>query len=225
MDAVRELTVESAMLRIIASIVLGGVLGMERGLKNRPAGLRTYILVCMGACIVMVTNQYVYQAFETGDPVRMAAQVISGIGFLGAGTIIVTPRNRIKGLTTAAGLWAAACTGLALGIGLYEVALIGGLAIFLVLTILQKWEIHLRHSSRIVDLYIELDRKVTLGEFLRGLRECNIEPSNLQLDQEILPDDQEINFIITLKGSGQRSHDEILRVVRRTKGVLFFEEL
>ena len=79
MDAVRELTVESAMLRIIASIVLGGVLGMERGLKNRPAGLRTYILVCMGACIVMVTNQYVYQAFETGDPVRMAAQVISGI--------------------------------------------------------------------------------------------------------------------------------------------------
>ena len=101
------------------AIVLGGMIGMERGLKNRPAGLRTYMLVCLGACIVMLTNQYVYEAFGVGDPVRMGAQVVSGIGFLGAGTIIVTARNQIKGLTTApafgpapawAWLWALAYT-------------------------------------------------------------------------------------------------------------------
>ena len=106
LNAIRELTFASMLTRIAVSIVLGAILGVERGLKNRPAGLRTYILVCMGACIIMLTNQYVYMAYNTGDPVRMAAQVVSGIGFLGAGSIIVTKQNQIRGLTTAAGLWA-----------------------------------------------------------------------------------------------------------------------
>ena len=133
LDEIRELTFLSMLLRIFVSIALGAILGIERGLKNRPAGLRTYILVCMGSCIVMLTNQYVYAAYNTGDPVRMAAQVVSGIGFLGAGSIIVTKQNQIKGLTTAAGLWAAAAVGLAIGIGLYEVALVGGLSILIIL--------------------------------------------------------------------------------------------
>ena len=101
---IRELTLTSIAVRILLAIVLGGVIGLERGMKNRAAGLRTYMLVCMGACIVMITNLYIYQAYDTGDPVRMGAQVVSGIGFLGAGSIIVTARNQIKGLTTAAGL-------------------------------------------------------------------------------------------------------------------------
>ena len=97
----RELTLASIVLRILLAVFLGGVIGLERGMKNRAAGLRTYMLVCMGSCIVMVTNQYIYQAYGTGDPVRMGAQVVSGIGFLGAGSIIVTARNQIRGLTTA----------------------------------------------------------------------------------------------------------------------------
>ena len=96
MTTAREFTYLEAGLRILMAIVLGGMIGMERGLKNRPAGLRTYMLVCLGACIVMLTNQYVYEAFGVGDPVRMGAQVVSGIGFLGAGTISVTARNQIK---------------------------------------------------------------------------------------------------------------------------------
>ena len=82
MTTAREFTYLEAGLRILMAIVLGGMIGMERGLKNRPAGLRTYMLVCLGACIVMLTNQYVYEAFGVGDPVRMGAQVVSGIGFL-----------------------------------------------------------------------------------------------------------------------------------------------
>ena len=104
----REVTLLAVVLRIFLSVLIGGLIGLERGLKNRPAGLRTYMVVCLGACLVMLTNQYVCQVFGTGDPVRMGAQVVSGIGFLGAGTIIVTKRNQIKGLTTAAGLWASA---------------------------------------------------------------------------------------------------------------------
>ena len=90
----REVTLLSVALRVAAAIIVGGLIGLERGLKNRPAGLRTYMVVCLGSCLIMLTNQYIYQVTGTGDPVRMAAQVVSGIGFLGAGTIIVTRRNR-----------------------------------------------------------------------------------------------------------------------------------
>ena len=100
---VRELTYAAIVIRILAAFALGGIIGMERGMKNRPAGLRTYMLVCVGSCLIMLTNQYIYQVFGTGDPVRMGAQVVSGIGFLGAGPIVVTKRNQIRGLTTAAG--------------------------------------------------------------------------------------------------------------------------
>ena len=144
---IRELTLLSVLVRCFASVLLGGIIGLERGLKNRAAGFRTYMLVCLGSCIVMVTNQYIYQLYGVGDPVRMGAQVISGIGFLGAGTIIVTTRSQIKGLTTAAGLWASACLGLAVGVGFYEVALIGGFCVLLVLTIFHSWENYMRRNT------------------------------------------------------------------------------
>ena len=137
---IREVTYLAVALRIFAAVVIGGLLGLERGMKNRAAGLRTYMLVCVGACVIMLTNQYIYQTYGSGDPVRMGAQVVSGIGFLGAGTIIVTRRNQIKGLTTAAGLWASAGVGLALGIGFYEAAVTGAVAIFIIMTLLQKMD-------------------------------------------------------------------------------------
>ena len=168
MDEIRFLTDSSIVIRILFSLVIGGILGLERGLKNRPAGLRTYILVCMGSCIVMMTNQYVYQVYGTGDPVRMAAQVISGIGFLGAGTIIVTRRNQIKGLTTAAGLWASACIGLSIGIGLYEVAVIGGAAIFIVLTLLNHWDLFIRSRAKDAEAYVEIPESMSFSVFLHG---------------------------------------------------------
>ena len=164
--ALREVTWLAVILRIIVSFVLGGMLGMERGLKQRPAGLRTYMLVCVGACLIMMTNQYIYQATGTGDPTRMSAQVISGIGFLGAGTIVVTQHNQIKGLTTAAGLWACAAVGLALGIGFYEAALISGTAIYVILTLLQRWDDKLKGKTKIIELYIEMAESVALGELI-----------------------------------------------------------
>ena len=152
MEYLRDLNVVSISLRILLSILIGGILGVERGRKNRPAGLRTYILVCLGSALVMMTNQYVYVTFETGDPVRLGAQVISGIGFLGAGTIVLTGRNKIMGITTAAGLWTAACSGLAIGIGFYEGAVLGGLAIAFTVSGLLKFDIWIRKKSRYLDL-------------------------------------------------------------------------
>ncbi len=218
---IREVTYLAVALRIVAAVLVGGLLGLERGMKNRAAGLRTYMLVCVGACIIMLTNQYIFQVYGAGDPVRMGAQVVSGIGFLGAGTIVVTRRNQIKGLTTAAGLWASAGIGLALGIGFYEAALMGGLAIFTVITLLQRMDNRMRRKNKRVDVYIELSQEVTLGDFLRSVREKEIEASNVQREQ----DADSRAYIATLKVKKRSSHQEIFDIVREIPGVAYVEEL
>ena len=225
MTTAREFTYLEAGLRILMAIVLGGMSGMERGLKNRPAGLRTYMLVCLGACIVMLTNQYAYEAFGVGDPVRMGAQVVSGIGFLGAGTIIVTARNQIKGLTTAAGLWASACVGLALGIGLYAVSIMGSVAIFVILTLLHELDFRMRRSTKQVEVYVELKHNVAVGQFLDFVRDRQYEPSNLQILLENTSDNGILAFSVTLKGQKNCNHDDIVTTVKTMPGIGYVEEL
>ena len=220
----REVTYLAVVLRIFAAVLAGGVLGLERGMKNRPAGLRTYMLVCVGACIVMLTNQYIYQVFGSGDPVRMGAQVVSGIGFLGAGTIIVTRRNQIKGLTTAAGLWSAAGVGLALGVGFYEAAVVGALAVFFVMTLLQRMDNKLHRRSRQLEAYIELDG-ISLGDFLRTMRQEEIDVSNVQRESGEEESDGVRAYVATLKGQKRQNHQELMEKVLAIPGVIFAEEL
>ena len=221
---IREVTYLAVAMRVFAAVLIGGILGLERGMKNRPAGLRTYMLVCVGSCVVMLTNQYAYQVFGVGDPVRMGAQVVSGIGFLGAGTIIVTRRNQIKGLTTAAGLWAAAGVGLALGIGFYEAAIAGTLAVFIVIAMLQKMDNKLHRRSKQLEAYIELST-ISLGDFLRTMREADIEVSDVQRESSEDETSGARAYVATLKGKTRKSHTELMEKVLEIPGVVFVEEL
>lgn len=223
--ALREITIWSVVLRILAAVIVGGLIGMERGLKNRPAGLRTYMVVCVGACMIMLTNQYVTQVFGTGDTVRMGAQVVSGIGFLGAGTIVVTRRNRIKGLTTAAGLWAAAGVGLALGIGFYEAALFGGLAIFIVMTLLHTMDNKMRRKTKTLDIYVELKKESPLGDFLRDIRAQGIDVRNTNREHDSDIDDSCRAYFITLKLQKRQYHAEVADQIREIPGVVYLETL
>jgi putative Mg2+ transporter-C (MgtC) family protein len=225
LNAIRELTLLAVLVRSFLSTVLVGIIGLERGIKNRPAGLRTYMLVSLGASLVMMTNQYISQVFGTGDPARMAAQVVSGIGFLGAGTIIVTSRSQIKGLTTAAGLWAAAAMGLATGIGFYEAALIGAVLIFFILSILHEFDDRMRKRTKQIEAYIELRRQVPLGNFIRYVREQRIETSNMQMQSEFYQGEGIVAFVVTLKGLDKQSHDDIIRILRMMDGLAYMEEL
>ena len=225
MDEIRILTEGAIVVRILISLAFGAILGLDRGLKSRPAGLRTYILVCVGSCIVMMTNQYVYQVFDTGDPVRMAAQVVSGIGFLGAGTIIVTRRNQIRGLTTAAGLWASACVGLAIGIGLYEIALVGGLAVIIVLTSLGHWDLFIRRRARDVDVYIELPVSFSFAVFLEKLRQQGLGISNLQFTGGEGSASDHLGFVCTLSCAQRMDHALMLAAVRSIGPRISVEEL
>lgn len=221
----RELTQLAVILRILAAFVCGGVLGLERGLKNRPAGLRTYMLVCVGSCVIMMTNQFVWQTTGTGDPVRLGAQVVSGIGFLGAGTIIKTHHNQIKGLTTAAGLWSCAAVGLALGIGFYEAAVFAGFAVFFVLTGLHRLDDKMHSSTKVIEIYVELGDNTSIGYFIRGVRKLELEIGNIQLEQDGALDEDVRAIVATLKSDKRLSHQDIMSDIRKIKGVKYLEEL
>lgn len=225
MKALREVTILSIVIRIFLSVIIGGLIGLERGLKNRPAGLRTYMTVCLGACLIMLTNQYIYQVTATSDPVRMGAQVVSGIGFLGAGTIVVTRRNQIKGLTTAAGLWAAAAVGLAIGIGFYEAALIGGFAVFTSMTLLQRFDNKMRRSTKILEIYVELNKDCTLGDFLRQVRKKDIDVQKTIREQDSDIEDGVRAYFSTLRLQKRQHHMEIIDEIRLIPGVICVEEL
>lgn len=220
-----ELTMLGICVRIFIAFLVGGIIGMEREMNNHSAGLRTYMLVCVGSCLIMMTNQYVYQVFGTGDPLRMGAQVVSGIGFLGAGTIIVTRNNQVKGLTTAAGLWAAAGVGLAVGIGFYEAALIASVAIFIILTFLHRWDDQVHRKAKVIDVYIELSKECPLGQFLRHLRKMELEFENIQLDREASVDEDVRSLVATLKSKKRVNHKKLLNEIRELEGVMYLEEL
>ena len=220
----REITYLAIALRLVVAVICGGALGLERGMKNRPAGMRTYMLVCVGSCLIMLTNQYLFQVTQTGDPMRLGAQVVSGIGFLGAGTIVVTRHNRIKGLTTAAGLWSSAGVGLALGVGFYEAALIAGFAIFVVMTLLQRWDDNLHSKARVVEIYVELAEGITLGAFIQGVRALELDINNVQIERSGAVENG-CELIATLKSKKRRKHDILMAELRQIEGVRYIEEL
>lgn len=145
-----QLNIYSITLRIVLALLLGGVLGIEREQKQHPAGFRTYVIVCLGATLACITNIYMYEHFGGNDPARIPAQVVSGIGFLGAGTILVTRNNHIKGLTTAAGLWCCATIGIAIGSGFYSGAILCSVIIVFSLRILTMVDKHLVDRKSVV---------------------------------------------------------------------------
>jgi Uncharacterized membrane protein len=221
----RDINLLSIIARILLSVIIGGALGFERGRKRHPAGFRTYILVCLGATLVMMTNQYVFNTFHTGDVSRLGAQVISGIGFLGAGTIIITGRNQVKGLTTAAGLWASACVGLAIGIGFYEGAIIGGITIFCVMTILHKMDERMRVNSKQLDLYLEFDSPAGLGTFINLAKENSMVISDLQVIKNKTTGKKATSVLLSVKTKENRPHMEVLQTLGTSVGLSCIEEL
>ncbi len=153
--------IAAVAVRLACAMLVGLVIGTEREYTNRPAGLRTHILVALGACVVSITGEILFYAYKelgaTPDPARLSAQVITGVGFLGAGTIMREGAS-VKGLTTAASLWAVACLGLACGFGYYAVALLGMVFIFITLTVLEYFQHKfLRASEHIQHFSLETE--------------------------------------------------------------------
>ena len=172
--------------RLVLSLVLGGLIGLERESRRQQAGLRTHILICLGSTILMLLSIYIPQTFrdfQNGDPGRIAAQVISGIGFLGGGAIFKLGSN-VRGLTTAATIWAVAAVGLTVGAGLYTGAAIATALILFVLIILDRLEnkffpeVHLK----ILNVYFNRD-KVETDEIFEILKRFKIDIKSINIIQ------------------------------------------
>ena len=156
----------SVVVRILLAMFLGGMIGMEREKSRRPAGFRTHILVCVGASMTALIGLFAwYQMGEVTDPVRISAQVISGIGFLGVGTILVKEHDHITGLTTAAGLWTTAAIGISCGYGFYSAALVGTLVVTVTSAILFKLEKGTRKRNSIISFYLEMNGTGYINEY------------------------------------------------------------
>lgn len=213
----------SMILRLFLSTLLSGALGFERVRKRRAAGVRTYILVCTGAALVMMTGQFITQTYGIGhDATRIAAQVVSGIGFIGAGTILVTGQHRIKGLTTAAGLWTSACIGIAVGAGFYW----GGIAvtciIILTMTIMERVQMAFESRIKTIQLYVLFDNMSRISAFFEFIREHAMTVSDFETIRVAGDVGIGANFKINLKK--QQSHSEVLELLSRFEGITFFEE-
>jgi len=221
-----EVNTISIIVRLLLATIISGIIGIERGSKKRPAGFRTHMLVGIGATMVMITSQYMVEVLGlTTDSSRLGAQVISGIGFLGAGTIIVVGRNQVKGLTTAAGLWACACMGLAVGIGFYEGAIIGGLFLFFVMMGLHRLDEYVQLHSRVLEIYIEVEDMSTLSRLMEFMKSEGTRISNLEIHRMKQDNYQSVGALMTLTITKQHDHNSYILHLHEMNGVRAIEEL
>lgn len=219
----------SIAARLVLAAFCGGLIGIEREKKRRAAGFRTHILTAMGAAMTTLVGQYLLTLEISGtenfvaDPLRLAAQVISGMGFIGAGAIIVTRRKQVKGLTTAAGLWTTAIIGLAAGAGCYLEVIFSTIIIILAELLFSKAEYYLMSNPRIVNVYVDFVDKSEIYHINERINEKNIEI----LDAEITKssDDEGISVIFTLKFPRKTAHSEMLNEIARLESVRMVEEL
>jgi len=225
-DYFYHVNILSVTFRLLLAVIVGGIIGLERGATKHPAGFRTHILVCVGAALAMLTNQYIYETMTNiADPSRMGAQVITGVGFLGVGTILVTGGQKIKGLTTAAGLWASACLGLALGIGFYSGALIGGILIFAALTFFKRLENHFYEHSHLLDLYVELESLSELKKYKTFIHDQEILIQSSHRDKTGPSVSGGIGFHMSIKFPRGMKRDQVLELLSNHEGIYLIEEM
>ena len=206
----RELNIVTMMLRIVLAVLCGGLIGLERERKNRPAGFRTYMLTALGA---------------TQDVSRFGAEAAKGIGFLGAGTIIITARQQVKGLTTAAGLWASACLGLAIGAGFYACAFISMLFMIACMYALPPLERRMTRRAHHMNISLEIESMEKLGTVVGHLRAQGVRIFDFEVNRSgsaALP-----NFLCQFSAvlPDRRDHPELLAELSALDGVILIEEI
>ena len=210
------------------SVVLagGGFIGLERSQKHRPAGFRTHILICLGAVMTTLTSQFLYLNLHYyTDMARLGAQVVAGIGFIGAGAIIVTRRRRVKGLTTAAGLWAAAIVGLCLGGGFYEGGIFATALILAAEMFLSKLEYRMLDNAPEVNLYMEYSNKTCLDNVLRLFRDLNLKVLNMEITRSTETETHNACALFTLRLNKRCRVEQLIPKMNATEGVVSVEEL
>ncbi len=223
----------SVILRLVTAVFVGSVIGMEREHKHRPAGFRTHILICLGSALTALTGQFLCTEFGTDtalldwscDPLRLSAQVVAGIGFIGAGSIIVTKRSQVKGITTAAGLWTTAILGIAIGVGFYSAVLYATVLILVAEILLSKLEYALAAKARRITLYVEYGENINIAAVMDVIKVKNVNILDIEVAKTGDADVKRTSAILTLQFNGKSVFEEITTELARMKGIYSVQEL
>lgn len=222
LDFLRDVTMISVAVRLFMAVICGGAIGIEREHKRRPAGFRTHILVCLGSAMTTMTSQYLLSELGLyNDISRLGAGVIAGMGFLGAGTIIVTKRRQVKGLTTAAGLWTCAIIGLAIGAGYFELGILATVVILFAELFFSRFEYWVLANSQNLNIYVEYAESENLDNVIKMIKGYRI----VIVDLEITKSGNNSCAIFSLQLPKKLSHDKIMTAISSSNGIVSVEEL
>ena len=223
---IQDFNTVSIVIRLILAVIFGGLIGLERGKKNFAAGTRTITLVCLGSCLIIIVNEYLrIKSNYTIDPTRIAAQIINGVGFLGAGTIMVTNENRVKGLTTAASLWVSAIIGIAIGSGFLLGAVFGFLFSILAITNFQKYNQWYAQFDRYIELYLEIDPNIGMKQIKNYAKENSFLIKSLRQKKQKPLSANDMCIIIEFDTCGRRNHATIVNCLQLIEGIHYCEEI
>ena len=225
LNYLQEFNAVSIFVRLLMALVCGGLLGIERSKKHQAAGVRTFSLVCLGSTLIILTNEFICIKCGGGDTSRMAAQVISGIGFLGAGTIMVTSNNRIKGLTTASCLWISAIIGLCIGSGLLVISFFCFLITMGTLRILEIFNERMYKYDPMLIMYMEVDAKNGIQD-LRTYAKNNyyvIKSIHRKREKPLSRNDLciDVEFDLVKK----TNHDQVISALTQLNNIHYIEEI
>ena len=237
LDSFRACDLASVALRLLMAMLFGGMLGIERAKKGRAAGFRTYMFVCMGATLTVLLSQYeslmlagpwsaaAQTAGARTDVSRFGAQVINGIGFLGAGTIIVTGRQEVKGLTTAAGLWASACMGIAIGAGFYECVILAFFFILLSIRLLPYLETAIVERARNMNIYVEFTALDAVGEIIAKIKAQDAQIYSVDIDRGREKYAQSPSAVFSIRLNQRRGHEQVLTAIAEVETITMIDEV
>ena len=217
------------LMRLVLSCVMGGIIGYERQARHKSAGLRTNILVCLGSCLVMLLSQSLYQDVEgktNADPARLAAQVVSGIGFLGAGAIMKEGVT-VTGLTTAACLWVVAGVGLAVGAGFYVGAGITTALVFLICGYLTRFDFWMGHETFLTLSIVMVERPGQISRIsnLLDMMHLKVRGIRMKANTERNPKDPEVNLELDLEGAQRIDRGAVVDAVKNLRDIISVETL
>ncbi len=237
LNYLRELNMPSMVLRVFLAVMMGGIIGLDRERKHRPAGFRTYMLIALGAACTQILSQYLELMLSTSwaldlpnvnkhtDIVRLGTQVVTGVGFIATGTILVTERHEVKGLTTASCLWASACLGLACGAGFYEGVFVGWALIVVIMKLLPLVEEPFLSRSLNMNLYVEMDSVENLGEIVTHLRSGNIRIYDVELGKIEQNNRTHIKALFNIRLPHRSPHTTLLTSLAMLEGIIAIDEV
>lgn len=216
----------SIIIRLFVATIMGALIGIERASRKSTAGLRTFSLVCLGSALTMIVNEYINLDLGVGgDPARLSAQVISGMGFLGMGCIIVTSRNQVKGLTTAATLWTTAILGLAVGAGLMKIAAVSFAIIIIVVHLLSNASHNLENYTRVITLYIEVNKNSGIQGILDVIEKNGYGIISIEKKKTGSVMEESIALQMDVDLKEKKKHGEFVSIVMQMPEVNYVEEV